>query len=73
MTERSRRMKISFRIETRFRFMYRQSYFPGDFSSYTLKYVNKTSNFANNLYFGHNERLFHSEFHSRVKFQSKFT
>ena len=29
--ERSRRMKISFRIETRFRFMYRQSYFPGDF------------------------------------------
>ena len=34
-------MKISFRIETRFRFMYQQSYFPGDFSTYELKYVNK--------------------------------
>ena len=65
--ERSRRMKISFRIETRFRFMYQQSYFSGDFSTYTLKYVNKTSYFANNLYFGQNERRFHSEFHSRVK------
>ena len=38
-----------------------------DFSTYTLKYVNKTSHFASNLYFGHNERRFHSEFHSRVK------
>ena len=71
--ERSRRMKISFQIETRFRFLYRQSYFLGDFSTYTFKYVNKTSHFSNNLYFGHNERRFHSEFHSRVKFQSKFT
>ena len=71
--ERSRRMKISFRIETRFRFMYRQSYFSGDFSTYTLKYMNKTSQFANNLYFGHNERRFHSELHSIVKFRSKFT
>ena len=72
--ENSRRMKISYRIETRFRFMYRQSYFPGDFSTYTPKlYVNKTSYFPNNLYFGYNERRFHSEFHSRVKFRSKFT
>ena len=55
-------MKISFRIETRFRSMYRQSYFSGDFSTYTLKYANKTSYFPNNLYFGHNERRFHSEF-----------
>ena len=67
--ERSRRMKISIRIETRFRFMYRQSYFSGDFKSYTLKYVDKTSHFANNLYFDHNERRFHSEFHSRVNFE----
>ena len=36
-------------------------------------YVNKTSHFANNHYFGHNERRFHSEFHSRVKFRPKFT
>ena len=61
-TERLQSMKISFRIQIRFRFMYQQSYFPGDFSTYTLKYVNKTSHFANNLYFGHNERRFHSEF-----------
>ena len=47
-------MKISLRIETRFRFMYQQSYFSGDFSTYTPKYVDKTSHFANNLYFGHN-------------------
>ena len=40
---------------------------------YTLKYVNKTSHFAKNLYLGHNERRFHSGFHSRVKFRSKFT
>ena len=40
---------------------------------YTLKYVNKTSNFPNNFYFGHSERRFYSEFHSRVKFRSKFT
>ena len=40
------------------------SYFSGDFTTYTLKYVNKTSHFANNLYFGHNEHRFHSEFHS---------
>ena len=65
-------MKISFRIETRFRFMYQQSYFSGNFSTYTLKNVNKTSYFANNLYFGHNERRFRSEFHSKVKFRSKF-
>ena len=39
------------RIETRFRFMYHQSYFSRDFSTYTLKYVNKTFHFANNLYF----------------------
>ena len=71
--ERLRRMKVSFRIETRFRFMYRQSYFSGDFSTYTLKYVNKTSYFPNNLFFGHSERRFHSEFHSRVKFPSKST
>ena len=71
--ERSRRTKISFRVETRFRFMYQQSYFSGDFSIYTPKYVNKTSHFANNLYFGHNERRFHCEFHWRVKFRSKFT
>ena len=71
--ERSQRMKILFRIETRFRFMYQQSYFSGDFSTYTLKYVNKTSHFANNLFFSHDERRFHSEFHSRVKFRSKFT
>ena len=32
-TERSRRMKISFPIETRFRFMCQQSYFSGDFST----------------------------------------
>ena len=56
-----------------FRFMYWQSYFSGDFSTYTLKYVNKTSYFPNNLYFGHSERRLHSEFHSRVKFRSKFT
>ena len=43
------------------------------FSTYKLKYVNKTSHFTNNLYFGHNERRFHFEFHSRVKFRSKFT
>ena len=63
-------MKISFRMETRFiSYMYRQSYFSCDFSTYTLKYVNKTSHFANNLYFGYyNERRFHYEFHSRVKF-----
>ena len=66
-------MKISFRIETHFRFMYQQSYFSGDFSTCTLKYVNKTSHFANNLYFGHNERRFYSDFHSGVKFQFKFT
>ena len=30
------------RIEIRFRFMYQQSYFSGDFSTYTLKYMNKT-------------------------------
>ena len=71
--ERSRRMKISFRIETRFRFMYQQSYFSGDFSTYAPKYVDKTSHFANNLYLGHNERRFHSEFHSRVTFRFKFT
>ena len=71
--ERSRRMKISFQIETRFRFMYQQSYFSGDFSTYAPKYVDKTSHFANNLYLGHNERRFHSEFHSRVKFRFKFT
>ena len=29
-------MKISFRIETRFRFMYQQFYFSGDFSTYTF-------------------------------------
>ena len=69
--ERSQGMKISFRIETRFRFMYQQSYFSGDFSTCTLKYVNKTSHFANNLYFGHNERRFYSDFHSGVKFQFK--
>ena len=71
--ERSRRMKISFPIETCFRFMYQQSYFFGDFSTYTLKYVNKTSHFSNNLYFGHNERRFHSEFRSFPKLRSKFT
>ena len=53
--------------------MYGQSYFSGDFTTNTLKYVNKTSDFASNLYFGHNERRFHSEFYSRVKFPSKFT
>ena len=31
--------------------------FSGDFSTYTLKYVNKTYHFANNLYFGHNDRI----------------
>ena len=64
--ERSRRIKILFRIETRFRFMYRPFYFFGDFSTYTFKFVNETSHNANNLYFGHNERRFHSEFQSRV-------
>ena len=71
--ERSRWIKISLRIETRFRFMYRQSYFSGDFSTYTLKYVNKTSYFPNNLYFGHNERRFYSDFYTAVKFRFKFT
>ena len=71
--ERARRIKISFGVETRFRFMHRQSYFSGYFNIHTLNYVNKTSDFANNLYFGHNERRFHSEFYSRVKFRSKFT
>ena len=33
--------------------------FSGDFSIYTFKYVNNTSHFASNLYFGHNERRFH--------------
>ena len=51
--------------------MYQQSYFSGDFSTYTLKYVNKTSHFANNLYFSHNERPFYPEFHPGVKFRSK--
>ena len=49
--------------------------FFGDFSTYAFKYVNETSHDANNIYFGHNEdneRQFHSEFHSRVKFRSKF-
>ena len=50
-----------------------QSYFSGDFSTYTPKYVDKTSHFANNLYFSYNERRFHSEYHSRVKFRSKST
>ena len=54
-------------------FMHRQCYFSGDFSTYTLKYVNETSHFANNLYFAHNERRFYSDFYSRVKFQFKFT
>ena len=53
--------------------MHGQSYFSGDFTTHTLKYVNKTSDFANNLYFGHNERRFHSGFYSRVKFRSRFT
>lgn len=44
--------------------MYRQSYFFGDFSTYTFKYVIETSHFANNLYFNHNERRFYFEFHS---------
>ena len=53
--------------------MYRQSYFPAILAlTHTLKYVNKASHFANNLYFGHNERPFQSGFHSRVKFRSKF-
>ena len=52
--------------------MYGQSYFPAFYHS-TLEYVNKTFDFANNLYFGHNERRFHFEFYSRVKFRSKFT
>ena len=52
--------EILFGIETPFIFMYRSSYFLGDFSTYTFKYVNKTSHFVNNLYFGHNERRFHS-------------
>ena len=62
-------MKISFRIETHFRFMHQKSYFSADFSTYTLKYVNKTFHFVNYLYFGHNERRFHSEFscEERVK------
>ena len=46
-----------------------QRYFFGDFSTYTFKYVNKTSHFVNNLYFGHNKR----RFHSRVKSRSMFT
>ena len=50
-----------------------QSYFSGDFSTYTPRNVDKTSHFANNLYLGHNERRFHSKFQSRVKFRSKFT
>ena len=53
--------------------MYGQSYFSGDFTTHALKYVNKTSDFANNLYFGRNKRRFHSEFYSRVKFRSTFT
>ena len=48
--------------------MCRQSCFPGDFSTYTFKYVNKTSYFPNDQYFGHNKRRFNSEFHSRVEF-----
>ena len=46
--------------------MYRPSYDFADFN--TFKDVNETSHFTNNLYFGHNERRFHSEFNSRVKF-----
>ena len=60
-----RKIKISFRIETRSRFMYRPAFFFGYFSTYT------TSHFENNLYFGHNERRFYSEFHSRVKSRLK--
>ena len=55
-------------LSYKLRFMYGQSYFSGDLTTHTLKYVNKTSDFANNLYFSHNERRFHSEFYSRVKF-----
>ena len=68
IVSRSRRLEISFRIETRLRFMYRASYFFGDFSTYTFNYVNKTSHFVNNLYFGHNERRFHSTVKSRCMF-----
>ena len=72
--ERSRRMKISFRIETRFRFMYQQSYFSGDFGTYIhLNTWIELPILQTIFYFGHNERRFHSEFHSRVKFRSKFT
>ena len=66
--ERSRRTKISFRIETRFRFMYRQSYFSGDFSTYTLKYVNKL-HILQTIFIS----AIMNEFHSRMKFRSKFT
>ena len=66
-------MKISFPIENRFRFMYRPSYFFGDFNSYKFKYENETSHFVNSLYFDHNERRFHFEFYCRIKCSSKLT
>ena len=47
--------------------MHRPSYFFGDFGTYIFNYVNETSHFENNPYYSHNERRFHSEFHSRVK------
>ena len=41
--------------------------FSGNFSTYTHKYVNKTSHFASNHCFGHNERQFHCEFQISIK------
>ena len=70
---RSRRIKISLRTETRFRFMYWSSYFFGDFSTYTFSTWMKFPIWQNNLYFGHNKRRFQSEFHSKVKSRSKYT
>ena len=67
--EKSRRIKISFRIVTRFRIVYRQSYFSGD---YVVKNGNKTYHFANNLYFGNNERRFYSILF-QVSFKSKIS
>ena len=71
--ERSRRMKISFGLKLVSDSCTNYLIFRRFWHLYTLKYVNKTSHFANNLYFSHNERRFHSEFHSRVEFRFKFT
>ena len=53
--------------------MFRLPYVYDDFSNYIFKYVNKTPHFANNLNFGHNKHLLHSESYSCLESRSTFT